>query len=256
MLNSTHTSFGRLWVPVLLLLLTILLASTASAGTLIVNGDFESLTSPNSLGTNGGYICQFGTSCTSNLVGWASTCDNNSCGTSTTVASILYANTNGAAFNGGIGLWGTIPNSPTGGNFLAIDGDPTYSASISQVLTLAPGIYTLTFYQAAAQQKGTTGNNTEQWQVTLGGVTQKSTLMSNPSQGVQPWTKQTMTFTVNSANPTLTFLALGTPNGGPPVVLLDGVSLVATPEPSTFLLLGGGLAGVFVLTRRRQQQKP
>jgi hypothetical protein len=44
---------------------------------------------------------------------------------------------------------------------------------------------------------------------------------------------QTMNFTADNTSDLLSFFAVGTPNGEPPFVLLDGVSLNAdTPEPA------------------------
>jgi hypothetical protein len=49
----------------------------------------------------------------------------------------------------------------------------------------------------------------------------------------------------------LAFLAIGTPSGEPPIVLLDGVSVVAAPEPAAIALFGLGTLG-FALARRRR----
>jgi hypothetical protein len=52
----------------------------------------------------------------------------------------------------------------------------------------------------------------------------------------------------------LTFLALGTPAGAPPIVLLDGISLVASPEPSSLAAGGIGMTVLFLLYRRRHRK--
>lgn len=248
----------------------ILTGTDAQAGPInrVVNGDFETLASGNTLGTQGGYFCRQGSTCVSNVANWSSTCQGTSCGTGGTPDSILFANTSGAAFNGNIGLWAMgqngltsnspVPNSPTGGNFVAFDGAPQYNASISQVITgLTPGYtYILTFSQGAAQQNGMTGATTEWWRVSLGTHTRDSQVMNNVSHGWVPWQQQTMQFFVpltSTGTETLTFLSMGTPNNLPPIALLDGVSLTDAPEPQTYALVGLALAAI-PLARRRQRK--
>jgi hypothetical protein len=243
----------RLAVVAFSIIFMLALALPARAD-LITNGNFETT----SLSSPGGYFCQAGSTCVSNVADWTSVCDASSCGTGATVLSLLFASTNGSAFNGGIGLTGTIADSPDGGNYVGADGDPQFSAPFSQTINgLDIGsVYTLTFDQAAAQQAGTSGDTTERWQVTLGGDTQLSTLMTNPSGGFQPWNQQSMTFTATSTSEVLTFLALGTPGGEPPVSLLDGVSLVGTPEPSSLFMgfMSAGLLGVCAVRRQRKKR--
>jgi hypothetical protein len=228
-------------------------AQPAEGGIIINNAGFETTT----LSSPGGYICQASgnTTCTSNLTGWTSTCNaaNGNCGTSGTVASVLFAGTGGSAFNGGFGLW-TVSDSPDGGNYVAIDGDSVYSASISQSIggLIVGDHYALVFDQAAAQQNSTTGPTTEQWQVTFGSQTQTSPLMNDTSHGFVAWNKVTLNFVATSATQTLTFLALGSPHGGPPVVLLDGLSMTETPEPQTYALVGLGLAAIPLIVKRRK----
>ena len=250
---------------------SFLLTTPAQGGPLtefITNGGFETLSNGNTLGAAGGYFCQAGATCVSNVANWSSVCHAGaSCGGGGTPDSILLANTNGSAFNGNIGLWALgqnglgstgVPNSPVGGNFVAFDGDPGFNASISQVVTgLTPGgRYTLTFWQGAAQQKNTDGATTEQWQVTFAGQTQTSTLINNDNHGWVPWQQQTLNFTAGSTGTeTLSFLALGGPGGQPPVALLDGVSLQNAPEPQTYALVGLGLVAIPRLSRRWRQRR-
>jgi hypothetical protein len=156
------------------------------------------------------------------------------------------------------GITNTIPNtSPDGGKWLALDGAPAYQGSISQTiggLTVGKN-YTVSFYQAAGQQNGFTGATTEQWKVTFGSQTFNSTLMNNPSHDFQPWAKQTMTFTASAVSQALTFLSQGGPDGLPPFVFLDGVSLVQqTPEPSSLAYACLGLSGLIAVWRLRNKR--
>jgi hypothetical protein len=219
---------------------------------LVTNGSFETTT----LSSPGGYICAAGSSCTSRVTGWSSTCNAGGCGNGATVAALLFSGTNGSAFNGGIGLGGTVSSSPDGGNFIAIDGDPTYRASLSQTINgLTVGTsYQLTFYQAGGQQRGASGATTDDWIVSFGADQQTSTPIHAPAQTFSAWSQQTMIFVATSTSEVLSFLANGTPSGEPPVSFLDGVSLtaVATPEPASLALLGAGLVGVTFLRRQRR----
>jgi hypothetical protein len=155
----------------------------------------------------------------------------------------------GTADNGsdpGIPVYGPFPAPPppdANNNFIEADGDPSYSFSFSQTISgLTVGQnYTVSFNQAAGQQSGNLrGATTEQWQVSLGSDTQLSAVMNTPSQGVFPWEAQTLTYTASSTSEVLSFLAVGTPSGAPPMVFLDGVDMESTvPEPSALMLLAG-----------------
>jgi PEP-CTERM motif len=164
----------------------------------------------------------------------------------------------GNAFGGGLQFWVHPGASPDGGNFVAIDGDPNFAVPLTQTVTgLTPGErYSISFYQAAAQQKGFDGATTERWSVSLGsGPAQLTTLMLNANHGAVGWMQQTLTFTAANASELLKFVAVGTPNGLPPFVLLDGVSIaVAIPEPTSFALIGLGLLALPAFRRLRKKQ--
>ncbi len=222
---------------------------------LITDGTFQAT----SLSSPGGYICQVqsGTTCTSNLTYWSGTCGPyGGCSPGNTPSSLLFAGTTNViftAFNGNRGLASSLVNAPGGGNVVAIDGDPNFTSSISQTVTgLTVGdSYVLTFQQAAAQQNYSSGATTEQWQVTFGSKTDTSTLMHDASQSVVGWNGQSMFFIATSTSEVLTFLALGTPQAEPPVVLLADVALTDIPEPADFALLAAGVLGLVVLRHRR-----
>jgi hypothetical protein len=134
-------------------------------------------------------------------------------------------------------LYGSAPvNSPTGsGWYLASDGAYGVPAIISQTINglTAGQNYTLSFYQASAQQKEFTGDTTDFFTVNFGSSTQNSATMNHASQAaVSAWQQQTMSFTADNSTQLLSFIAQGAPNGQPPFALLSGVSLQdVTPVP-------------------------
>lgn len=171
----------------------------------------------------------------------------------------------GSAFGGGMSLWTNPGPSPDHGNYLMLDALTDYESPIQQMINglTAGQSYTLSFYQASGQQRGQNffGATTEQWQVSFGSDTQYSTLMNTPSHGSIGWNLQTMTFTASSASELLQFVALGGPNGVPPMVLLDGVSLNpgnpssqgSVPEPTTAALIGLGLLALPIAAKLRRR---
>jgi hypothetical protein len=173
----------------------------------------------------------------------------------------------------GLSLWGannggidTLPaSSPNGGNYIAID--PIYqNGSLSQSISgLSVGEqYVVNFDWAGAQQHGFDGATWEGFQVNLGNEIHYTTgdgvhsayTIENASHGFTGWQHSALTFTAASATETLSFIALGGPNGVPPFALLDGVSLTNTvPEPSTMILTAFGAAGMALLSLRRRFQR-
>ena len=213
-----------------------LLPLPAHSTPLVTNGSFASTT----LTTKGRFL--------NNVTGWTG-------GGTTGNPSLTFLDTPGTADNGSyLSVYGPFPTtSPDGGNFVMMDGDPSYSGAISQVINgLVIGAhYSLGFYQAAGQQSGFTGSTTERWQVSLGTNTQLSSLYSLPQGGIGLWQQQTLNFVAYAATETLSFLAVGTPNGAPPISFLDGVSLTqVVPEPMALSILGAGLLGTLALRRR------
>ena len=210
-----------------------LLPLSAQALPLVTNGSFETV----AVGVTGK------TTFANNVPGWSGG------------ANLTFIDYPGTADNGSyLSVYGPFPNqSPDGGKFVEMDGDPNYRSAITQTINgLTVGqSYTLTFQQAAGQQQGFKGPTTERWQVSLGGDTQLSSQFSLPQGGVGQWQSQTMVFVASATSELLSFLASGTPNGAPPISFLDGVSLVQTvPEPVTLSLLGTGVLGALMLRRR------
>ena len=176
-------------------------------------------------------------------------------------------------------VYGPFADPPPGGNFIQMDGNPTFENSFNQVINglTAGTTYTLSFWQAAGQQQGFTGATTEQWKVFLAAPAaaspsiataprarpapqvrsqeDNSTLMNTPSQGVSAWNLVNMSFLATASTETLSFLAWGD-NGNetnlPPTVFLAGVNSPSLiPEPSTWAMMIMGFFGMAFLGRRK-----
>ena len=232
--------------------LALLAIVTPARANLVVNGSFETTT----LAASGQVHFNTG-----DVTGWTA-----STGTSVQLGLVYFSGHAKDALTDQFGTNNfqlaqapTYPaSSPDGGNFLAVDAAPTYQGTFFQSISgLKVGwSYILTFYQAAGQQNGATYNKptTEQWNVTFGSQTFLSTLMNNPVQSFTAWNSQTMRFTASATTQVLTFLSQGGPDGLPPFVFLDGVNLVeTTPEPSTLVYAGVGLAGLIAARRLRNK---
>lgn len=171
--------------------------------------------------------------------------------------------------NGGDTMWGPnngsnngYADSPTGGNYIGLDGDASYRGALSQLVTgLTIGeSYTLSFWWAAGQYYLFDGATTSQFRVTFGDEVQTTEVLSVANHGFEAWRQVEMIFTATGVDQLLSFLAIGTPSGLPPVALLDGVSLTETydapapvPLPAALPLLAGGVAGLAFLRRKRRK---
>lgn len=245
----------------------------AFANNLVTNGSFEnSTTNAGRPDTGGiGHIDKV-----VNLPGWLKTCINQ-CGN----GPITEANSHGYAFvvdntaatrpGGGFGaiynnittpeqlyFWGplnTVSNSingftgsPSGGKFVAIDGD-FGRAKISQTVSGldTSKTYTLSFEYAGAQQglnaTDFSGDTQQKWLVD--GITASQITVGpwiNPTRGFTAWNTFSTTFTPLSSSIDLSFTAWGNVVGGgepsginslPPFLLLDNVQILETNTPPT-----------------------
>jgi hypothetical protein len=233
--------------------LIVLACGQAAKADLITNGYFDQSTFKNSSQFGTGYGGQ-------GVTGWTGGGGYQLyfiAGTATTNSAASQYDT--GYNNGSEKLW-SMAASPTGGsgNFIALDGDPSVGGggSISQTMTgLTIGTdYTVTFDWATGQLQSRSGATTDKVQVTLGNESFTTAVVSDASQSSTPWLQQSFTYEATSTTETLSFLAQGTPSGLPPMVALDGVSMVGVPEPASFALMGAGLVLLGLVYRRRQMR--
>jgi hypothetical protein len=122
--------------------------------------------------------------------------------------------------------------------------------------------YQLSFYWAGAELSNRTGYQTIQLTGSLGGDSFATPVFVNTNPVGTPglfsgWTLETFDFTANATSELLSFLAVGSPaNNLPPFALLDGVSLTAVPEPSTWAMMLAGFGGLGFAAYRRRRRTP
>ena len=262
------------WVPCAM---AALLASHAvKAQNLVTNGSFQvtGATTSFQFGTiDSAYISRQGGNTSyvapGTVSGWSTTDGFNFVfvkGSASAGATSMFSTTASPApfnvYSGSAVANGAVFNyqSPTGGNYIAADGGFPYLhgdavAPITQSISgLKVGMgYTLSFSWAAAQETGYTGNTTEQWQVSLGGQTDSTQVYSNPSLGFSGWMSATFSYVATSTTELLSFLAVGTPDSQPPMLLLANVTLV--PEPASSAVLITGIVGLIGLRRAGGSKK-
>ena len=219
------------------------LSTAASASTItIVNGGFETT-------TFGGGQLGYNT----DVTGWSTT------GYNFVYTGVASATTGVSGQYGNVALWTTASfvASPNGGNFLALDGAYGQGALTQTISGFNTGDkVTINFSFAGAQQQGFDGENTEQFMVSLGGQDLYTEVLKNHSHGFTGWKSESLTFTATSSSEVLSFFAIGTPAGVPPMSLLDGVSATsntvsAVPEPSSIALMMTGFASLGGYVRSR-----
>jgi hypothetical protein len=248
--RQTGSSLGY-WAGLLLASTVILPAAViqpAMAGNLVTNGDFSQFSAPTT------QSFQFGT----NNDSWTPPITPTDWSNTATALVFLPGSTVANGQYGGVSLWspangsnnGFTNASPTGGNFVASDGD--YSRPISQQISgLQVGTeYSLSFSWAGAQQNDYTGPSTDFWQVSLGGETETTTKVTVPSEGFSGWMDTSLSFIATDTTEDLQFLAESDASV-PPMLLLANVSLV--PEPSslvTLIVAVAGIAGIGLYRRR------
>src|ERR1700722_10366754 len=227
-------------------------AGGASAAQFVTNGGFESSASststvffgPATPATNWASNGQFVLYCTAAA---GTTCDSPPIG-GDGLAGPGNGNNNG------------LTSSPQGGAYMGFDSDPNFHGDFTQTIAgLTVGAtYTLSFYMAGAQEVNAEGPTTTSFTATLGDETFTTPVITTPDQGFTPWQLFSTTFTYGGGGDILNFVATGGPGGAPPYALLDGVSLVGaggtpTPEPSTWVMIVAGFAGLGLVARARRK---
>jgi hypothetical protein len=243
-----------------------LLSTGAQAANLVQNGGFEQNTLPSPLNPANASGAEIDSNWNYNgdLTDWSSTGGN-------TYNVLFFGNVAAAkSINPDTRFTASEPQyldanfnalSPNGGAFMGLDGDPAANGSLDQTITgLTVGkTYDLSFYWAGIELFNRTGYQSIQLTGSLGGDAFFTPAYLNSAPAGQPgsfsgWSLANFTFTANATSEVLSFLAVGTPGGNlPPFALLDGVSLTAVPEPSTWamMLLGFGGLGYAAFRRRR-----
>jgi hypothetical protein len=159
--------------------------------------------------------------------------------------------------NGG-GANGLPATYATGaGNFIAMDGAFQTGAVSQTIGGLTVGqIYVLKFYWAGAQQESYSGTTSESLTASLGGQSYSTTPVPNASKGFTGWMQDTLEYTATNSSETLSFLAVGTPNGEPPFTLLGGINLQVIPDFSNWAVFAGfGTACVLFEGARRRRRR-
>jgi PEP-CTERM motif len=180
---------------------------------------------------------------------------------------VVGSNGSGACgFFSGFTPWAdpTVQSAP----YYAIQIESSGANSLLQNITLsANSTYTLTFNQAAANDGGASADPIA-WTINLGGTgasftgtctgvscTTASTNTLSTHGATTGWAAESFTIhtggTVGSN--TIAFLAGSTSPSGPPVALLDSISMTknTVPEPASLVMVGLGFAGLMAARRRR-----
>lgn len=275
MIDTCKISMARLLV-VAATIAGLSVASPAQAQNLITNGSFENfaganLSSQQLLQTGGSGTAYNGWSTTSGY-GFIVTPTQAIGGFNGPSGSVqLWSPSVGSVSgNGGSGSV-AITSSPDGGSFFTMD--PTYPTTTGVLTTTVTGLlvgstYTLSFYQAAGQQKGfdALSGFTNTWNVTATDsnnrvdLNQNAAALTVANHAFSGWTQVTMSIVATTASMTLQFFASSSVGSGqPPFAMLDGVSLTKNaaapvPEPTAMLLLGSAVAGLFGARRMRARR--
>jgi hypothetical protein len=226
------------------LLVALTMSNSAQASQFVQNGNFASLT--NGLGELGN---------NTDATGWSMSGYNRVMNIADVGSSGQYgALTLWDQANGGSNSWNG--QSPTGDNFVALDGDFETGPLTQMIDGLTAGqAYNLTFSYAYSQQNGFNGPTNQNMLVSFGNTTFTTSPAATPytlaNHGFSGWNTYSGTVTATGPSELLSFLAQSdTPV--PPFALLTDVSLSAVPEPATWAMMILGLGAMGVTARRRR----
>ena len=163
---------------------------------------------------------------------------------------------------GGLSGWATgIGPSPDGGTFLAIlnnGGSGAFDATVQNIAGFIIGqTYMLQFSFANIGLDGRAASdyaNPGFIRANIAGINFDTPVLNHDGFGNQQWFDYSNSFTATAASLDLTFSAVRENNGsGGYAGGVDGVSILAVPEPSSIALLGLGLAGLAWRSRRKSR---
>jgi hypothetical protein len=245
----------------------LLSTGAQAAANLVLNGGFENDTLPSPLNPANASGAEIDSNWNYNgdLTNWSST-------GATTYNILFFGNVaNASTIDADTRFTSTEPQhlnsnfdslSPDGGNFMGLDGDPAANGSLDQtVIGLTVNqTYTLSFYWAGTELSNRTGYNSIQLTGSFGGdpfmtpAYLNTTTTPGAPGSFSGWMLANFTFKADATSEVLSFLAVGTPAGNlPPFALLDGVSLSAVPEPSTWAMMLVGFGGLGYAAYRRRR---
>lgn len=226
-------------LPLKIVFAVVILSSLAlpARANLITNGSFETPTVPVGGFTN--FI-----SGSTGITGWTVT------GPEVSVVSGSYTS---------FGL--TFP-AEDGTQWLDLTGDASNAVEgVKQTIATTSGVtYDLSYFVGNQVNPGGPYGTTSTVDVLVdGSVIQKSTNSKGIGATIQVWQQFMTSFTATSSSTTVEFLngdlASDNTNGLDNVVVVQGPTLTATPEPSTFTLFALALCGFLVLRKRMLSQR-
>lgn len=209
----------RLTLTLAAALLAMAPALSQASTNLVANGSFENV--PFAMSGYDGSYCYLNSAtytCAAQLPGWEGS-----------VAPMMTSTS---------GAWSATKNTPSDLFQIGLQNNSFIGQSVA---VASAGSYLLSWSDA-----GRPGYGTEHYQVSFGGTV----LDTLTTVGGQGWSLHSATFTAGIGTQLLTFQGLNT--SGDSTAFIDNVSLTAAvPEPSTWALMMGGIAGLGFMSRRR-----